>query len=276
MCGFLFHPHPPPGDEIREREGEQKRRREEAGVGAGGMTEGVRFLVTGFGKFPGVPANPTEVLVNGLRGNRASSPNQEDQEATNSGQNQHGPNLVSCEVLKVSARTVEDHLGELEVLVSSRGGGEAKAASSSYVVVHFGVDVCARTFKLEKRAVNEANFRLPDEDGFQPRCAPVCPDAGDDLTSCLHTKLDVDRISAQLREDGFDCQVSMDAGRYVCNYTYFASLKRFEKTSGLYSLFVHVPSFNAIDAETQAAFVQRLFHRLAEDASAKAAEGASA
>ena len=239
------------------------------------MTEGGRFLVTGFGKFPGVPANPTEVLVNGLRGNRASSPNQEDQEATNSGQNQHGPNLVSCEVLKVSARTVEDHLGELEVLVSSRGGGDAKAASS-YVVVHFGVDVCARTFKLEKRAVNEANFRLPDEDGFQPRCAPVCPDAGDDLTSCLHTKLDVDRISAQLREDGFDCQVSMDAGRYVCNYTYFASLKRFEKTSGLYSLFVHVPSFNAIDAETQAAFVQRLFHRLAEDASAKAAEGASA
>ena len=242
------------------------------------MTEGVRFLVTGFGKFPGVPANPTEVLVNGLRGNRTSSPNQDvDQEATNSARkNHHGPNLVSCEVLKVSARTVEDHLGELEVLVSSGGGGEAKAASSSYVVVHFGVDVCARTFKLEKRAVNEANFRLPDEDGFQPRCAPVCPDAGDDLTSCLHTKLDVDRISAQLREDGFDCQVSMDAGRYVCNYTYFASLKRFEKTSGLYSLFVHVPSFNAIDAETQAAFVQRLFHRLAEDASAKAAEGASA
>ena len=104
----------------------------------------------------------------------------------------------------------------------------------------------------------------------------MCPDAGDDLTSCLHTKLDVDRIAAQLREDGFDCQVSMDAGRYVCNYTYFTSLKRFEKTSGLYSLFVHVPSFNAIDAETQAAFVQRLFHRLAEDASAKAAEGASA
>ena len=276
MCGFLFSPH---GDEIREERGNGKeKRRSGRGTGGGGMTEGVRFLVTGFGKFPGVPANPTEVLVNGLRGNgRASSHQDVDQEATNSGhQNHHGPNLVSCEVLKVSARTVEDHLGELEVLVSSGGGGEAKAASSSYVVVHFGVDVCARTFKLEKRAVNEANFRLPDEDGFQPRCAPVCPDAGDDLTSCLHTKLDVDRISAQLREDGFDCQVSMDAGRYVCNYTYFASLKRFEKTSGLYSLFVHVPSFNAIDAETQAAFVQRLFHRLAEDASAKAAEGASA
>ena len=41
-----------------------------AGAGAGGETmvePPVHFLVTGFGKFPGVPANPTEVLVSCCR-----------------------------------------------------------------------------------------------------------------------------------------------------------------------------------------------------------------
>ena len=207
----------------------------------------VFFLVTGFGKFPGVPANPTEVLVNGLRSQGKADDGDGEPKR-----------FLSCEVLKVSAKTVSDHLQELERLLDGKAGG------SKFVVVHFGVDVCACRFKLEKRAINEADFRLPDEDGFQPRGAPVVSSTSD-LEACLHTRVDVEGVSERLRQDGFDVQVSHDAGRYVCNYTYFSSLKRFENHEALYSLFVHVPSFHAIDAPTQAKFVDKLFERLAED-----------
>ena len=202
------------------------------------------FLVTGFGKFPGVPANPTEVLVNHISKNAASS-------------SPHSSNyrVSSCSVLKVSARTVAEHIRQ-------RVAEEQGDQQSAVVLVHFGVDVCARGFKLEKRAVNEANFRLPDEDGYQPRCTPIAPDP---IEHFIETKVDVESLVSELREiDGFDVQVSHDAGRYVCNYTYFSSLKAVEKKgSGCYSLFVHVPSFHAIDAQTQVRFVFKLLDRLA-------------
>ena len=169
--------------------------------------------------------------------------------------------LGSTSVLKVSAKTVCSHLQELSKLV----GGYNE--SDIIVVVHFGVDVCANSFKLERRAFNEANFRLPDEDGFQPRNEPIVSEGeACSIDTCLHTKLDVAAVVEKLRGEGFDVQVSHDAGRYVCNYTYFSSLKTFEKRRSLYSLFVHVPSFHAIDASTQSEFVASLFDALASEA----------
>lgn len=204
------------------------------------------FLVTGFGKFPGCPANPTEVLVSNL--------------SSSSGKCAPGVTLHSSSILKVSASIVRQHLHDLDKLVT-----KTFSESDVVVVVHFGVDVCATSFKLERRAFNEANFRLPDEDGFQPRNEPIVEVPGN-THDCLHTKLDVAALVDQLRGEGFNVQVSHDAGRYVCNYTYFSSLKTFEKRRSLYSLFVHVPSFHAIDAATQTKFVSSLFDALANEA----------
>jgi pyroglutamyl-peptidase len=231
----------------------------------------VHFLVTGFGKFPGVPANPTEVLVERLA---SGGNNNQQQQQQQQGVKMNPPilktksnaRLGSTSVLKVSAKTVCSHLQELSELV----GGYSE--SDTIVVVHFGVDVCAQSFKLERRAFNEANFRLPDEDGFQSRNEPISVEEPEacSIDSCLHTKLDVAAVVERLRGEGFDVQVSHDAGRYVCNYTYFSSLKTFEgRRSGLYSLFVHVPSFHAIDAQTQNDFVAALFDALASEARAR-------
>ena len=139
--------------------------------------------------------------------------------------------------------------------------------------VHFGVDACANSFKIEKQAFNEANFRLPDEDGYQPRNQPIVPSEEEDGTSactiesCLHTKLGVEDVVEKLREEGFNVQVSHDAGRYVCNYTYFCSLNSLQEVGrSLYSVLVHVPSFHAIDPATQIRFVSALIDRLAHEA----------
>uniref|UniRef100_A0A0E0I4N3 Pyrrolidone-carboxylate peptidase n=1 Tax=Oryza nivara TaxID=4536 RepID=A0A0E0I4N3_ORYNI len=55
---------------------------------------------------------------------------------------------------------------------------------------------------------------------------------------------------------------SDDAGRFVCNYVYYHSL-RFAEQHGIKSLFVHVPLFLTIDEEVQMHFVASLLEALA-------------
>jgi pyroglutamyl-peptidase len=56
--------------------------------------------------------------------------------------------------------------------------------------------------------------------------------------------------------------ISDDAGRFVCNYVYYHSL-RFAEQKGHKSLFVHVPLFSRIDEETQMRFAASLLEAIA-------------
>ena len=68
-------------------------------------------------------------------------------------------------------------------------------------------------------------------------------------TSCSILKL--------LKKKGFDVVEPDDAGRFVCNYVYYHSL-RFAEQKGQKSLFVHVPLFSKINEDTQMQFVVSL------------------
>ena len=57
----------------------------------------------------------------------------------------------------------------------------------------------------------------------------------------------------------YNVQVSHDAGRYVCNYSYFISLEEAEKRRKMFSLFVHVPPFDKVSKETQLECLHALF-----------------
>jgi hypothetical protein len=58
--------------------------------------------------------------------------------------------------------------------------------------------------------------------------------------------------------------VSQDAGRYVCNYSYFISLEEaIKRKQHIFSLFVHVPPFSKVSKETQLEFLYDLFRQLA-------------
>ncbi|KAF2286678.1 hypothetical protein GH714_023508 [Hevea brasiliensis] len=65
-----------------------------------------------------------------------------------------------------------------------------------------------------------------------------------------------------LKKKGYEVTISDDAGRFVCNYVYYHSL-RFAEQKGYKSLFVHVPSFLRIDEETQMHFVASLIEAIA-------------
>ncbi|KAE9446688.1 hypothetical protein C3L33_21413, partial [Rhododendron williamsianum] len=76
------------------------------------------------------------------------------------------------------------------------------------------------------------------------------------------TSLPVQEITKTLAKMGYDVMASDDAGRFVCNYVYYHSL-RFAEQNGIASLFVHVPLFLAINEETQMQFAASLLEVLA-------------
>lgn len=78
----------------------------------------------------------------------------------------------------------------------------------------------------------------------------------------MQTSLPVEEITKTLTKMGYEVMPSDDAGRFVCNYVYYHSL-RFAEQSGIQSLFVHVPLFLTIDEETQMQFAASLLEVLA-------------
>ena len=78
----------------------------------------------------------------------------------------------------------------------------------------------------------------------------------------LKTSCSVEAMVKFLKMKGYDVMTSDDAGRFVCNYVYYHSL-RFAEQKGHKSLFVHVPLFSKIDEETQMQFAVSLLEAIA-------------
>ncbi|KAK9826010.1 hypothetical protein WJX74_005385 [Apatococcus lobatus] len=206
-----------------------------------------QFMVTGFGKFAGVDANPTQELVERLLRDFA----------VNAGS---GGLKFACETLKVSARTVDLWLPAAASQVTSH------SERSAVIWLHFGVDSRADCFKLETTAYNDATFRQPDIDGWGPRGHTICevlPHAAE-----LSTSLPTDILTERLASKGHRVCESGDAGRYVCNYLYFNSLRQVQAACvsspdrDWHALFVHMPPTSVCSMPEQYRFAQDLIHEI--------------
>ncbi|CAL4939591.1 unnamed protein product [Urochloa decumbens] len=208
----------------------------------------VTVHVTGFKRFYGVAENPTEKIVRNLQSfvEKRGMPK--------------GLVLGSCTILEAAGQGA---LGPLyELLESSVVNRECGSPNQGQVILlHFGVNSGSHRFALENQAVNEATFRCPDELGWKPQRVPIMSSDGSILQS-RQTTLPVKEISKSLQQMGYDVAPSDDAGRFVCNYVYYHSL-RFAEKHGIRSLFVHFPLFLAIDEEVQMQFVASLLEVLA-------------
>ncbi|KAI3876111.1 hypothetical protein MKX03_005813 [Papaver bracteatum] len=209
---------------------------------------GVTVHVTGFKKFHGVAENPTETIVSNLK------------EFVNKKGMPKGLVLGSCSVLETAGNGAL--LPLYETLNSALIRPNSESSNSGQVIwVHFGVNSGASRFAIERQAVNEANFRCPDELGWKPQKLPIFPVDGA-LSRTRETTLPAEEITKALAKMGYDVITSNDAGRFVCNYVYYHSLK-FAEQYGIKSLFVHVPLFLTIDEETQMQFAASLLEILA-------------
>lgn len=206
----------------------------------------ITIHVTGFKKFQGVAENPTESIVNNLKDyvEKRGLP--------------AGVTLGSCTVLQVAG---EGALPQLYQTLES-GISKTDVASNAHIVwLHLGVNSGALKFAIERQAVNEATFRCPDELGWQPQQVPIVPEDGG-ISRTRETSLPVETILEFSKKEAFDVIISDDAGRFVCNYVYYNSL-RFAEQHGNKSLFVHVPLFSRIDEETQMRFTASLLDAIA-------------
>ncbi|XP_051256475.1 pyroglutamyl-peptidase 1 [Dicentrarchus labrax] len=102
------------------------------------------------------------------------------------------------------------------------------------LVVHVGVSGLATTVTLEQCGHNNG-YKRPDNCSFCPtsRC---CIENGPD---CIHSVLDMDTVCKRVNDSGLGVtlSVSKDAGRYLCDYTYYTSLHLGHGRSA----FIHVP-----------------------------------
>ncbi|XP_056148699.1 pyroglutamyl-peptidase 1-like [Lampris incognitus] len=102
------------------------------------------------------------------------------------------------------------------------------------LVVHVGVSGLATTVTLEQCGHNQG-YQQMDNCGFNP-ASQCCMENGPNY---LDSVLDMDVICRKVNDSGLGVVVSVskDAGRYLCDYTYYTSLYL---TQGR-SAFIHVP-----------------------------------
>ncbi|KZV43678.1 pyroglutamyl-peptidase 1-like protein [Dorcoceras hygrometricum] len=216
-------------------------------MGSEGPTSSITIHVTGFKKFHGVAENPTETIVNNLQDylNKRGVPN--------------GLIIGSCTILETAGQGAIVPL--YQTLQSSVNKDNTVSCCSRVIWIHFGVNSGATKFALEYQAVNEATFRCPDEMGWKPQKVPIVPADGG-VSRIRKTSLPVEDITKSLAKIGYEVMTSDDAGRFVCNYVYYHSL-RFADQNGIKSIFVHVPLFLTIDEETQMRFAASLLEVIA-------------
>ncbi|XP_030959995.1 uncharacterized protein LOC115982042 [Quercus lobata] len=208
----------------------------------------VTVHVTGFKKFHGVSENPTETIVCNLK------------EYVKKKGLPKGLTLGSCSILETAGQGALASL--YQTLQSAIGGKDSESSTSGKIIwLHFGVNSGATRFAIEHQAVNEATFRCPDELGWKPQKLPIILADGD-ISHTRQTSLPVEEITKALAKMGYEVMTSDDAGRFVCNYVYYHSL-RFAEQNGNKSLFVHVPLFLTIDEDTQMQFAASLLEVLA-------------
>jgi len=187
-----------------------------------------RIVLTGFGRFNGVADNPTSRMAPKLMELAAKLP---------------GVEMVTCEVLEVSA---------LECLRFFRRVKPDKEA----IFVHLGVASSRTEICLEQCAYNNADFRCPDERGWNPIQLPIEGERTP-VTLCRRSPLPLEAICANLKKRFEVIRVSDDPGRFLCNYCFYQSLLR-----GYRALFVHVPPFEAIPMERQLEILTALIEQL--------------
>ena len=200
--------------------------------------------MTGFGPFAGVEENPTSKLCATLKRYREEGqvPEGVDSKLLKDFED-CGISLEGLEVLEVAAESCRSEVPKIVKFLKE------KISKCPAVILHLGVASSRDHISLECRGVNEATFRVPDVKGYQCTGEEVVPNSPPVMFSSLRLA----EILAELHDRGVKCEMSTDAGRFLCNYVFFQSLHA-AKPWDIPVLFVHVPTFKDMDHATQAGF----------------------
>jgi len=167
------------------------------------------ILITGFGRFPGSPINPSGLIATRLVRRRR-------------------PALAGTRrVAHVFATRYEAVDRELPALL---------AREKPDIVVMFGVATRSRRVRVEERARNRVAL-LPDAGGYRPAAPTITPHR-----DALRNPLPLARLVKAARSAGVIAARSRNAGTYLCNYVYWRALEAAARPGGPgLVIFIHVP-----------------------------------
>lgn len=161
------------------------------------------LLVTGFGPFPGMPRNPSAMVVSALARHRAAF------------RRKHI--VLSTQILPV--------LYDFAAAFSP--------APAPDVIVHIGVAGRRRELSIETVAHNRRSSRHPDASGRTPALVR----SGVAARHSVRAEWGARKLAMALRRAGVPASPSRDAGAYVCNALLYRSLD----SRIAPALFIHIP-----------------------------------
>jgi pyroglutamyl-peptidase len=167
------------------------------------------ILITGFGRFPGSPVNPSGVVAARLA-------------------KRHRPALAGMRrVAHVFATRYDAVDRELPALLERE---------KPDIVVMFGVASRSRQVRIEERARNRIAL-FPDAGRHRPAAQTIALDR-----DAQRNPLPLARLVTAARSAGVAATRSRNAGSYLCNYVYWRGLEAAARPDGPDTvIFVHVP-----------------------------------
>jgi pyroglutamyl-peptidase len=167
------------------------------------------ILITGFGRFPGSPVNPSGFVATRLAGRRR-------------------PALAAARRVAYVFATRYDAVDrELPVLL---------AREKPDIVVMFGVATRSRQLRVEERARNRIAL-FPDAARQRPAAQTIARNH-----EALRNPLPLARLVTAARATGVGATRSRNAGSYLCNYIYWRGLEARGQPGGpQVVIFIHVP-----------------------------------
>lgn len=168
-----------------------------------------RLLVTGFGPFPRVPRNPSGVLAERIARSRR----------------------FRLRGVEVESLVLPTSYGAIDAVLRP-----TLARFRPDAVLLLGVAARRRAVCVERQALNRVSRLFPDASGRTGTRLAVSPRA----PLVLRPRAPVGALLRAVRAGAVPARLSRDAGRYLCNASYFAVLEDAGREGPLV-VFVHVP-----------------------------------
>lgn len=168
-------------------------------------------LITGFGRFPGAPFNPTTALPHRLAARRRPA---------------LGDVKRIAHVFRTSYAAVDRDLPAL------------LARARPDAVLLFGVATRTNYLRIETRARNARSPLFPDVDGHRPRTGTIALRA----PAARGGRAPHAILLAAVRAKRLPARLSHSAGRYLCNFAYWRALAAAHSGRAPLVQFVHVPT----------------------------------
>ena len=164
-------------------------------------------LITGFGRFPGAPFNPSGPLALALAKRQRPA---------------FADVRRAVHVFETSYAAVDHDLPKLI------------AKHKPDIVLMFGLAARTPFVRIETRARNAMSILFPDVTGFRPAERAIAPG-----NPPLRGVAPFAHLLGAARATGTRSRMSRDAGRYLCNYVYWRALEA--SRSGTLAQFIHIP-----------------------------------